>query len=528
MKGASYTIDAQVKLLPTFSGQPGNDLNQVFAYNKKIQDQLRADLLDVTITSSIYEPAARFSFTLAARPVLGMASWGELIRPYALVTILLHRAGHDAACTPEPEPMLIGLVDPGGILVSEDYQDAEPHRTVRISGRSLAGVLTDQSWWYNHYLATQPPPEMADFFADDAGFQQSTNAVQEAALGFFAVDPELFTDLPRLTPAAAMGVVYKFFVGTPEKPGFIHLQFDDKRPLRDRLVFDEALALRSFFDPAARFMQQTSPTQFPQQPCWGAMHLFAEDTFVEMFTDTFGTSADDAACHLVVRKPPWAGHIAYPNDRPSVAFSTGKAPGFGSSLFDQQFGGWGEDNRAAGWNGQPQTVLISGSDVISIGQLVRGSGPIFNTFCVRPQIGGPSGNSQGDTLLNKEVPPIIDNDPNSPSYILRWGIRQHPFQSTKYIPVVGSDNSTRVPAGGWGRHCAAYGALLRSWLHWNPEMWSGVLVLKGRTSLRIGRRLMDTDVGREYYITGATHHLTLTGQQPTYTATVQVERGWEL
>ena len=166
--------------------------------------------------------------------------------------------------------------------------------------------------------------------------------------------------------------------------------------------------------------------------------------------------------------------------------------------------------------------------MIGIPTLARGASDVFNAFEVRPQIGSSAGDNQGDALLQADTPPIIDADSESPSYVRRFGIRRHPFRSTKYIAITKENNSTRVPSGGWARHATAYAALLRTWFHWNPEMLSGSYLLKGRTGLRIGRRLVDRDRHLEFYITDVLHRVVLTGAQPTYTTAVRVERGWEI
>lgn len=556
MKGSSYGIDVRVRIVPTYAGESDqrSTLNNAFLTDK-LSETFEADIEDVTISSTLRRECSSFQITLAARPVtvpvdgvglMQFEDWAEVIRPQALIAIAIHRQGSpsDPSTTWAPEPMFLGLVDPGGVSKRMDFSRAQPRRVVCISGRSLASVLSDQRWWYHHYLADSPPPDIAEFFADTAGVEPADldAETQIRDLGFFAVDLNLFTDVVNRSPVDGMKAAYDFFIGGdpadgPPTEGFIKLRFADGRGIRERLRFDAALARRSFFDSGARLTRQTIITSdLVQANCWEAMQSFAEEPFVEMFTDTFGDSLEDAHVDIIVRKPPFAGHIAYPPKGASVEFSSGKAPVPLSSLFDQEFGGWGQrvaivDNGElhGSWNECDQTVLIDPSDILAAPNLRRGGTEIYNAFSICPQIGGAGGQSKGEQLLSRETPPIIDKNPESPSYIRRYGIRLHPARYTKYIPMLESDGVTRLPSGGWARHSAAYGALLHAWNKWNPEFFTGQLVVQGRTSLRIGRRLVyrDPSAGthQEFYITGVLHRATL-GDRPSYTTTVQVERGW--
>ena len=127
-------------------------------------------------------------------------------------------------------------------------------------------------------------------------------------------------------------------------------------------------------------------------------------------------------------------------------------------------------------------------------------------------------------MLQEEVPPLIEEQLDVPSNILRYGIR--PFvRPTKYIPTLGGDNLT---ARSYTEQALAYQALARTWFMWGPELWSGQYLCKGRTAFRAGRRLYDADLKREYYITAVAHRMDLISPAPTYTTSLTVERGWDL
>jgi len=541
MDGTHYGIDAVVKIEPTFveafsnantppSVAVANDLLQRFGGAK-----LRDDLISVTVSNSIRQPFATFQLVLSPLPIAGPFTWADLIRPYSLVAIALHRLGTsgDPAATDVPDPVLLGLVDYAAI--TEDYSTAEPRRIVRVVGRSLSAVLSDQRWWYHHFLSQNPPPDLREFYEQPPGIVLLRDEVQLRSLGIFATDLDRFKDVTQRHPVDCMEKAYELFVGSGSAPGFIKLLFADGRTLGDRLRFDAVAARVNFPDPNARLTGQFIPTTMPEASCWQVMDHFKPEDFAEFFTDCVGTSVEDVQCQIIARKPPWAGHIAYGPKGASLAFSPPlaispaagfgsgfsvafNAPGPGTSLFDGVFGSWNRDE---------QTVAIDGSDVISQPVLRRGldARELMNVFEVRPQIGDASGNTKGDNLAQQEFPPLVDEEPASPSYIRRYGIRKKTIQLNS-IPIFTADGSTRLGVGDPVRHCLAYAALLRHWHRFGPEFWSGTRVLKGRTALRAGRRLYDVDQRREFYITAVSHHMQL--DVPGFTSTVQLERGWDL
>ena len=178
-----------------------------------------------------------------------------------------------------------------------------------------------------------------------------------------SVDPTLWESLTDRHPAEGMARACASFVtGYNGRPGFIKVQFHDGRSLASRLQFNAEVAKASFFDAGARLLQQFVPWHFPQASCWDVMGYFAEPPFVESFTDTFGATPASAAVSIIIRKPPWLGHVG-PEGR--IAFSHGSEspPVWGQSLFDTTFGEWDRSS---------DTVAIDGSDIIARPVLRRG------------------------------------------------------------------------------------------------------------------------------------------------------------
>ena len=536
--GTQYGIDAEIRLEPTFS-QPGfvdgtvstellKRATEALLQDKTLGERIRGDMLSVQVQNQLGNAAASFSIDLAPRKVYGDLTWAQIIQPYSLITIALHRRGNDAASTASPEPVLLGLVDYAQTV--EDFSQNEPRRVDRIVGRALSSVLNDHHWWYHHFLAgaggvVQIPPDMREFYEVRPNREALREEVNLRDLGFLAIDLDLYKNVQQRHPVAFMAKTFEFFVGAPAstignvQDGFIKLRFADGRPLKERLIFNAGAALAGHHDQGARLSGAFIPTEMPQASCWTAMQHFAEQPFTEFFTDTYGTTIDDALVQVVARKPPWAGHVTYKPD-PAVGFSTGSAPGQHQSLFDTAFGEW---------DIHKDTVEVSGDDIEyrALRRGVVGQGGMYNFYEVRPAGSPSSGNNRGDQVMQQLVPPLIDENPRSPSFIRRYGVR--PFRHrTKYIAIVDTDDDGRLEGADLRRHALSYAALVHEWMFRAPEFWSGQYRTKGITGLRVGRRLVDTDLNREYYITGVTHSMSLTSERPSFSTTTQVSRGWDL
>ena len=517
-----YSNRAIVRLKPTYTTPLSQDVDEIVV-SAPAERQLQSDLLAVRVANSITAPYQTFRIDLAPH-----SAWANLIRPYSLVSIALQRyAPGDMAATSTPEPVLLGLVD--YVDVTEDYGQASPHRRISVCGRSLSATLSDNRWWHHWFLADadgkrRDPPEWSNLFAGHLGEAQLKQEAQLAARGFFAVDPHLFDALVDSHPARAMKLAFDFYVGTADQTGFIKLEFgsDGKRErLASRLLFDEAATQAGFHDPSCRLVKQAMPTSLLQDAsCWDALAHFCEQPFTELFTDTYGNTVNDAAVHVIARKPPWAGFIGFEGNKAVVDFKTGRPKG-GQSLFDSEHGRWDAFIDTVNINVGARNDVVC----INLRRGVDGRNATFNAFSVLPETSSPAGNNTGDQLLQREIPPLIDEDPDSTSYVLRYGLRPAPRHQSKYISVVGVDES-KLEMGDAKSRAMAYELLLREWYHRQPEFWHGSYVLKGRTELRVGKRLLDHRAKREFYITSVVHDLRCdTGR---FISTVNVERGWDL
>lgn len=505
----SKALDQAMSLVP-----PGEDRN--------IGRLIERDIVGVTVSNSLTAPYQTCTLELLPRTILTGPdrTWAEIIPPYSLIKVWMHRQsgdGSDSAATRKSEPVFIGLVD--NARKSADYSSPMPRRQVTVTCRGLTALLTDHRWWFHHMMLEQAPPDLRDYFQTRPSDEEMRRDTSLRVGGYLAVDPNIYEAVAH--PVDAVRGTYQFFVGDGDSQGFIRLAFNDGKLLGDRLQLQADIA--DFVDPAAALTRQHFPTEMPQSSCWEVMQHFVEPHVAELYSDTFEGEDGEPVTRLVVRKPPWAGEITYENGKPGVGFNVGGAvgPTRGQSLFDESRGNWKRSE---------QTVVVGGNDVLGTPELARGieSGvPIFTFYDVMPQMLTAAGNQQGDRMLRQEIPPLADEDPDSPSYIQRFGIQ--PLQMrTKYIPILQSDQSTNRASGDIVRHSLTYAVLLRTWMHRNPDFWHGSYQLKGMTGLRVGKRLVDADAGMEFYITGVVQRQSFDSQQPHYVTSVQVSRGWEL
>lgn len=537
MNGTSYSHDVDVLIMPTF--HPGERTIKLLGHTLSADplswiepDVIRRDLLSVSVTNSLARGYGTFQIELAPRELTPGVTWEDVVTPYSLVSIAFHSYSSPLtrSSTTSPEPVMLGLVD--RVLLSTDYASQQPRRTVVITGRSLTAVLVDHRWWYHTFLNASPnsssnlPADFRDSFSKRPSQKLLRDEINLRALGFLSVDPNLFNSVATAHPVEALQKALDFFVGTPEKPGFIKVTLPGGAPLSSRLSFSAADARASFFDPGARLSYSSIPTRMPEANCWDLCRYFCEPPFTELFSDTYGKSVSDAHVLISARKPPWLGHIEYsgPGGQPSVGFSRSEPPGPHGSLFDFQYGPWDLFT---------DTVVVD--ELMGEPQIARGLDAgqgIFSAYEVYPRENPPAGNSFGDNVgWQAVIPPTFDEDPESPSFILRYGIRPLKL-TTKYIPVRKPDGSTVLAAGEYGPRSVAYQALLRSWLHQVPNLWAGHLLLKGCTGVRVGKRLVVLDgkpargarKAREYYVTSVTHSVSFERNAP-FTTAVAVTRG---
>lgn len=478
----------------------------------------------ITVSNALTgTPGGSFQIELAPGAAGGVydEDLGEIIEPRSLVEIAIHRyaVGDDLFATKEPVVLMVGIVD--YVDSPQDWSQRDPMRRVTLTGRSLAGLLVDHKWWFHNFLARegllQDVPEdirrLAAVKLVDGALRDEQNLRD---LGFLAIDDELYSPAER-DPVGLLQRTYDFFVagykgkdGTQREP-FIKLRFSDDAPLSSRLVFDAAAARQRWFDPAAKLIQQFLPTQMPNIGGWDVLRYFCEDHFTELFADANGAMGDGHV-QIIARKPPWLGRVIYWGGQAYLDFNGRDAPRVGQSLF--------EDGTA--------TVYFDGNDLKARPRLTRGLGAsdAFSIYAVRPGGLKNLGTGHGMLTWDQLIPPVIDEDPASPSFVQRIGLR--PLNhTTRYIPVVVEDDQTPRAAANVRGQCLAYAALLLAWNKWNPAAWNGSLSLKGNTAIRVGTRLVDRTRPREYYVTAVRHEIRMDGKV-TFDTTASVARGWTL
>jgi len=443
--------------------------------------------------------------------------WVDIIKPYSLVSIAFQRMGdsNDPATDPSPVPIMLGIVDTA--QRADDYGDAAPRRSQRIVGRTLTGILEDHRYWFHNMLQEGfKPADYREFLLDRDTEVNLREEVELRTLGLLSVDEGMFLVSER-HPVRLVEAGFEHFVrGTPDTPPFVSLNFSDGKALSERLIFEPEKAMAGHVDHRAALPISQVPNHLTGASLFDVLQLAGgQAPYMEIFSEVIGTSLGNAQAEIVLRKPPWAGHVDYNGAEAAVAFATptGRPAFRGQSLFDEVYGAWNIHN---------ETVEVDNSDVVSVSHLSRSSKdrPIYTLYQVVPVI-AESNYGQRDELWKAIIPPVIEEDPESPSYIKRFGVR--PFDHKEKSVPVADDH----PSGDIARRCLVYATLAREWFYRNPEFWHGVYVLKGRPSLRIGKRLVDRNLSREYYITSVSHRMSF-DRDPSYLTTVQVERGWDL
>lgn len=519
--GGVYSIDAHLRLTATLNQPFSPAGDELIEATTADPEGFGRDVRAITVTNAIDAPCGHFDIELAPRSVIGDKTWAEVVRPYTLTSIAMWRQGSGPAATAAPAPVMLGLVDRPSI--SAEYSQAAPRRSVHVTGRTLSGVLSDHRWWFHNLLASVGneaafiPPDFREFFAERPSEALLRDEVNLRTLGLLAIDPNFLFVVDR-KPTSLTSAVWDFFVrGTADRDPFVKLHFSDGVPLSDRLRFDADTAAAAYFDPAAALVQQMLPHQMPNASLWDVLRNFQPSPWSEIFTETRGDSLGNAFVELVARKPPWAGEVTYFGDVAVVDFPGGSRPALrGQSLFDAQ---------RPGWDREAETVYVDDGDVIGEPDLHQDSADgVFNLYLVLPNILASTGN-QGQATWEQIIAPIIDEDPLSPSYIRTFGVR--PFRAQlNTIPIVDAQGDS-LPSEAILRRCLCYAALAREWFYRAPHFWRGAYVLKGNTNVRVGKRLVDLNRSREYYITRVAHRQTF-GRDPTFTTIASVSRGWDL
>jgi len=518
--GRSYTIDAQVKIV-TGRGHAGHG-------DKTIFDTRAGDrgLVSITVSNSIRAPFQRCALQFAPEAVtVDGRPWAEAIPPHSLVSVAIHRRSNptDDASTDLPEPIFLGLVDE--ISQQSEYGAGPPRRSNQLQCRSLTALLVDQPWWSHSWgsyydesgqPATKPPAEFAHFFPR-INRDRFTAQRAIAFLGLGAFDQAVYL-LENRFPPDLMNLVWAFFVGgklpSQSIEPFIRVAFADDVPLQARLRFDRDRAARNFVDPGARIGPPVVGSQLPGASCWDFFRRFSDPQLQELYSDTHGRTVDDAYVEVISRKRPFAGFVTQPG--PSLGFDPQAPATFGESCFDGRFGDW---------DVQRDTIEVDRSDVIG-DRTSRGHGnDTYGMYRVRPALLSNAGPSTSALSIEALIPFIIDEVADSPSRADIYGARPLDYQ-TPYLSGLSNASGT-MPMDVYTNQGVAYEALLWQWHHRNPEMWRGNLTCKGRTSFRVGKRLLRRDMQREYYIEDVRHQITL-GQRIGFTTSLGVSRGWDI
>lgn len=220
---------------------------------------------------------------------------------------------------------------------------------------------------------------------------------------------------------------------------------------------------------------------------WNHMHLYIDHLMQEFFTRMEG-----GVCKIFFRPKPFLMHANPTGTRFRDTDST-----CDTLEFDRQT-----------W----ETVYLGSS-------LRRQTSQVYNAFTVVPF--GTSYLKDIVALQVQMVPTLLD-EPTHPSYLAKYGVRFLEHRSP-YLSTLSDTKTDSVVAAG-----QRWGAIAASWYGWAPEMYSGVMTVRGNPMWNVGHRLLyvDEQGQREGYIEGVNHEYNYqTGQYLTH---LKVTRLWYL
>lgn len=482
------------------------DVGNIWGFDSaKPHDDPTRDLLSVQTSKSLFEPCGRFVLNFTPREPIAGKNWSEVIPPYSLVEILLHREG----VTEEPRLVMLGLTDRS--QVSEDYSAASPQRTVQVSGRELSAVLVDMRTMYLH----NPPTPMSVIGAPGDGELPSLYQAPAQALGMLAIDPTLANE--GESPVDAIDkFVTMLLTGRAndtlfEKDGrpMIDMQLPNAK-LSDLLFFDAAKARAALFDPGAQLSPRHQLSDCGRS-LWEVLEAFSDPSYQELFTRTVEQRTVDTAnqmsvagagpgVEIIFRKKPFAGRIV------STGHITGVAHVHGSQ-FDQEF-----------LDRPEESITIDGTQLIAAttGKSLQ---RVTNVYYVTPSaaVHGLEGS------VRELVQPVVDSGPYAPASVDRLGVRPR-LVNDLYFGSVQKDNPELHTMA------ATREQLLWAWHRFESLFGFGSYTLVGHPVIETGRRLVRRDRGRDWesYVTHVGHSVLLAGPQPRYTSSVSVERIWAM
>lgn len=484
------------------------------------------DLLSVTTSKQINQPGGRFALQFTPREPVAGYNWADLIPGYSLVEIWLQRYPQN------PEPVLVMLGLTGARQESEDYGQAEPMRTVQVSGRELsAAIFVDQQVLYlpvpPDALTPTSPLAIDVPMTDEFGRIVSAGSTSSAgpfagphiALNqMLAIDPELaqigaspVDVIDRFVRMMTVGVKTSY---NPSGLPLVNFEFPDAR-IRDLLFFDASKAQALLFDPHAQLPASSQLTDSAVS-LWNLVSTWSDPHYQELWGITRDrtldrnsallTTTQRSAVEIIFRKKPFGGFI-------NAAGELVGARSVSGSQFDREFE-----------NDPTQNVTISDHDVISM-SVMRTVDAVRNVFLVYPQM--PHINRPED--FRSQHAPLADQDPASPSNVRRFGPRLMQvndrylrFPESQSVPAPQPPDAYAI--------ATSHEQLLRAWHKFEPLFYRGRYTLKGDATINIGVRATHVGrrISREYYTTGITQAMIIGAPTPTFTTVVEMERGWPI
>lgn len=474
----------------------------------------------------------------AMRDELRGFNLAERLRPRSAVAIGAVRA----SVSRRVMPIMLGIIDTA--TYSEEWRSAAPVRAVQVTGRILSALLMDHQHYFHPIAARafDDPTKLGDYRQCYTINNEKLlrDEISLRAMGMLAINRELLL-MENLHPVAIAKALFDYYVVsgiTPQRPDntggpFIKYNIlarpDKGAELGGRSLADliRLKAERSdFFDRDGAIMQaRVLPTmQMPKGTLWDVLKVIAESPFSELFMETYGESFAKIHTQVVIRKPPWRGHIEADG---RVNAGASGPPARHESLFDETYGTW---------NLAENSIIATGDEILSRNAITRVSRPneVYTAYEVTPMIMSDSGNSTTESFWKARVPPLFEEGIDSPSTIARYGIRVKQV-TTRMISTIGPDASTPKSDGDIVSRCCGYQALMREWFHRTPEFWEGSIVIRGNPKVKVGMVFVDVDCYgpgsrfmREYYITGYQHMFNFSEKEPQFVTVLQLERGWDI
>ena len=406
-------------------------------------DEIARDLESISTNKNISAPAGAYQLSFTGAHRYEGRTWDDLIPTYAVARLNMWRPSvEEEAC------VMAGPVE----AQSQAESWRQPRVTVArpISGKDFQGLLSD----FKLYAL------LAGFGIESDAF----TGIKEAMRGVL-IDPELLTrNQPPHEIIAAILTRYKdsMKLGLPDDFGSV-IRFD-KNEMRT-------------FDADARY--PIPPLYMHSGSLWGFLMQYADPTFHELFADTH--PAGDHV-EVVFRPRPFTRDVRLRTDE---------------TLFDPV----SMDPTVALGRSRVATIVLPEEDILDW-NISRGTAEMANLFWVLP----------GTSLFtDKEwralVAPEVCDTAGHPSDLNRYGVR--PMEvTTPYWPVglddLNDEDKRQETAEAAVPFMGKWAKILKAWYQYNPLLYSGSIGVTGRSSYRIGDRLVVNRASErfEFYIQG--------------------------